>query len=277
MFWYILLFIAFALLFVTVYYGIKMRSNFLFFLYLAKKRTGKSTDICKKCLKYLKKGYDVYVNSDDIRINGVRHYNTQDLGKFDVKKAVIFIDEISIFYDNRQWKNTSADFISWLRGIGHDRLIVYAYSQTYDVDVKARKLADGIFIMRKYFNCITISRKLQKNIAIKDSAMNAESQIVDEIKFIPFFLPAATEILWLPKYIKYFDSFKDLQKGRSWMRYDVTVDGVTAPGSRNAVIKSFALPPMQLSTLLIMDVLDQHFSPTPTPITAPQAYSSPTD
>lgn len=256
MIWYILLFIVFYFLFVTIYYGIRLRSNFLFYLYLGKKRTGKSTHICKMAIKYLKKGYDVYVNSDDIKLNGVRHYKTQDLGSFDVKRAVLFIDEISLFYDNRNFKNTSKDFISWLRGIGHDKLIVYAYSQSYDCDSKIRTLADSVFLMRKYFNCYTVSRKLAKNIAIKDNAINAESQIVDEIKFIPFFLPGATSITFIPRWIKYFDSFADLQSGRAPLRYDVTYDGYNVAGSFSAVIRSLSAAPLTLVNIYLTASID---------------------
>lgn len=265
MIWYILLFIVFYFLFVTIYYGIKLRSNFLFYLYLGKKRTGKSTHICKMAIKYLKRGYDVYVNSDDIRINGVRHYRTQDLGSFDVKRAVLFIDEISLFYDNRNFKHTSKDFISWLRGIGHDKLIVFAYSQSYDCDSKIRTLADSVFLMRKYFNCYTVARKLQKNIAIKDSAINAESQIVDEIKFIPFFFPGATSITFIPHWIKYFDSFADLQSGRNPLQYVTTIDGYNVPGSFSAIIRSLSASPMTLTNIYVIASTDLLYSLCPSP------------
>lgn len=190
----------------------KYLSPYKLFLVLGKKGSGKSTLISKLAIKYLNRGYPVYTNCADCKINGVRIINTYDIGKYQLENCVVLIDEISVFYDNRRYKETSKEFIEWLRYMRHDRLIVWAFSQSYDCDKKIRTMADGIYILKKYFRVFSIARLVDKNINIKESAMDAESQIVDELKFVPFFLPGATRFTYIPKYVQYFDSFKKLHE-----------------------------------------------------------------
>lgn len=203
----------------------KYISPYKLYVFIGKKGAGKSSYIAKKAKWFIDHGYNVYCNCDDIKINGVHIFKTQDIGKYDMHDAIVFIDEISVFFDNRTYKQTSAEFIQWLRYMRHYKLIVYAFSQSYDMDKKIRVMADGIYIMRKYLRIFSISRMLDKNIAIKESALDCESQIVDELKFVPFFLPAATQFVFIPKYVRYFDSFKQLHHNQLPLPFKLVTDG----------------------------------------------------
>lgn len=55
--------------------------------------------------------------------------------------------------------------------------------------------------------------------------MTAESQIVDELNFTPWWLPGSIKITYIPRYIKYFDSFKDLQDYKENLPYKKVRDG----------------------------------------------------
>lgn len=190
-------------------------------LYIANKGAGKSTTLAKNVLKARRKGNNVYTNADDINISGTRIFNTFDLGNYHVEKAYILVDEVSLYFDNRNYKNTSKEFIQWLRSIRHDRLCVDLFTQSYDCDKKIRTMCDNIYIGYRYFRVLTVWRRLRKNVAIREAAMDASSQIVDNLNFTPWWIPGSIKITYIPKYIKYFDSFKKLQENQEPLKYKI--------------------------------------------------------
>lgn len=50
-------------------------------------------------------------------------------------------------------------------------------------------------------------RQVEKRITIKDSAIDADSQICDEVRFTPVLVPGALKTIWLPKYVDCFNSY----------------------------------------------------------------------
>lgn len=221
----ILRFILFALCVYLVLFTVwnfltlKYKQKDSLVLWIASIGQGKSSTLAKNCLKARKNGSVVYSNCDDINIDGVRIFDTMDLGEYRVQNAQIEIDEISVYYDNRNYKQTSKQFIKWLRYSRHERLNVNMYTQSYDVDKKIRTLCSAIWFGKKYFRVFTVWRKLRKEIAIKDDAINAESQIVDELAFQPWWIPGNIKITFIPKYINYFDSFKSLDGYKGDLKY----------------------------------------------------------
>lgn len=182
-------------------------------LFIAQKRCGKSCTIVKSCFNGLKHGRDVYCNCDDISIPGIKIFDVENLGKYSIRDAQIEIDEISMWYDNRNWKKNhqnNEEFVKLLRSAGHLRLQLNLYTQDYSVDKRIRQLADSVYIGRKYLRVLTVWRKLKKEIQIKESALDAESQIVDALDFVPWWKPGSIKLTWIPKYVGYFDSFKDI-------------------------------------------------------------------
>jgi hypothetical protein len=196
-------------------------------LFIANKGAGKSTTVRKFAQKYIRRKIPVYANMEDIKINGVHVYDTMDLGKYKVENAYIIVDEVSLFFDNRNYKQTSKEFIRWLRSVRHHKLRVDLFTQSYDCDKKIRTMCDDIYIGVKYFRVLTVWRRLRKNVAIKERAMDRESQIVDELKFTPWWVPGSILITYIPKYIKYFDSYKDLQEYDGQLKYTIVRDGYT--------------------------------------------------
>lgn len=86
-------------------------------------------------------------------------------------------------------------------------------------------MCDNIYIGTRYFRVLTVWRRLRKNVTIKEEAMTAESQIVDELNFTPWWMIGSIKITYIPRYIKYFDSFKDLQDYKENMTYREVKDG----------------------------------------------------
>lgn len=219
-------FIGFDILILTWHLlTIKYINPYTMDLYIGNKGCGKSSTMAKMILKNIKKGEIVYANADDIKIKNIRIYETLDLGRKKVEKAHLYVDEVSLFFDNRNYKNTSKEFIKWLREVRHNKLKVELFTQSYDCDKKIRTMCDNIYIGTRYFRILTIWRRLRKNVAIRTEGMTAESQIVDELKFTPWFLPGSIKITYIPKYIKYYDSFKDLQDYEENLQYKEVKEG----------------------------------------------------
>lgn len=219
----IVYFLLFLLIILIVWHFLtrKYINPYTMDLYIANKGAGKSTTLAKNVLKARRKGNNVYTNADDINISGTRIFNTFDLGNYHVEKAYILVDEVSLYFDNRNYKNTSKEFIQWLRSIRHDRLCVDLFTQSYDCDKKIRTMCDNIYIGYRYFRVLTVWRRLRKNVAIREAAMDASSQIVDNLNFTPWWIPGSIKITYIPKYIKYFDSFKKLQENQEPLKYKI--------------------------------------------------------
>lgn len=204
---------------------VKYINTYTMDLFIGNKGCGKSCTIAKMIKNDIKRNETVYSNSPDIKINDVRVYDTFDLGHKKAENSIIYVDEVSLFFDNRNYKNTSKEFIAWLREVRHNRLKVRLFTQSYDCDKKIRTMCDSIYIGKRYFRILTIWRRLRKNVAIKEEAMTAESQIVDELNFTPFWIPGSIKITFIPRYIKYFDSFKDLQDYKEYLPYHKVKEG----------------------------------------------------
>lgn len=67
-----------------------------------------------------------------------------------------------------------------------------------------------MWLYQSKFNVIGWCKKISKVPDIRENGMNAESQLVDVIKFDSIFTPHSRKITWFPKYIKYFDSYENL-------------------------------------------------------------------
>lgn len=182
--------------------------KYRFDLFVGKPGCGKTTMMVAEATKGIKKGRTVYSNIA-IDVPEVRVFHAEDigLGKYFEPESLVLIDEPNLYWDNRQFKSIKKDTIEWFRLYRHNRVTIKMYTQTFDIDKKLRALCSDIHICQKILGTITLIRRLQKNIKIKDSALDAESQIVDELKFVPIFMPGAFKINFIPKWTKYFDSY----------------------------------------------------------------------
>ena len=199
-------------------------------LIIGKKGSGKSTDITKKALAIKRHPTYVYYDKDYSK-NFFRNFrkarwhiysnmplNIPDLDYilFDGKQlgdfypeehSILFLDEINLLWDNRQFKEFKPSTQEFFRTNRKARVKCYLYSQTFDTDKKVRSLVDRLTLCRNFMGIFTMSRQISKIVTIKESALNADSQVVDNLQFAPFFYPGAVKFTFLPKYIKYHDSY----------------------------------------------------------------------
>lgn len=189
-------------------------------IFIAALGAGKSTTITAMCKKDIKRKRNCAVNCDDIQLKGLMHYKTEDLGYDEIHGFNIYIDEGSLFFDNRrymsdkEYRARSNEFVSWLRGIRHDNNNILLFTQSYDVDKKLRTLASSIWIGYRFCRVFTVWRRLKKSVALRDDALSADTQISDKLVFVPLIIPGAFKIVFLPFHVHQFDSYKSLKTYR---------------------------------------------------------------
>lgn len=196
---------VFGLYFVFDLLTRKYLTHFKLFMILGLKGSGKSTYFAKMMKQYLKKGWNVYFDSPSCRIPGVRIFDANDFGTFvPAPRSVVFFDEAGITFDARKFKTLKDSVRDLFKLQRHYEFIVYLGSQDFDVDVKLRKLCDGLFLQVKKFRVFSVGKRIVRRIGLVDATAEGESRIVDNLEWAPFWTWTWT---YIPKYTKDNDSF----------------------------------------------------------------------
>lgn len=219
--WIIIILILF---FYWLYWAIRMANFFKFIIVVGKMGSGKTTLLTKQALKYKKSKrliwddkihkfrfvkLNIYSNSE---IKGIDYndFNPKELGiTFKPKQySVLFIDERSIFWSNRKFKSIPEETLTFMKQLRKHHCRIYLYSQSFNVDKVMRDLSQEMWLCKSFLITWSLSRRILKAPTIKESAIDAESQLVDNIKFAPIIIPGNMHLTWIPRWIKYFDSFQ---------------------------------------------------------------------
>lgn len=181
---------------------------------------GKSTVLAKighKEITRLKKHYR-NVFTVNIDIVGCTKITKSDVQKFKFNNDLILWDEITLDYDNRNFKEfTQEDKEFWLlhRHMGVD--VIYATQNYENVDKKIRDLTMELWYMSKsvvpLLGQFTTSKRIYRNITINE--MNSDLTMGYRFcNFIEGLFVKNFEIVFRRLYYKYFDSFDllELQK-----------------------------------------------------------------
>lgn len=194
-------------IFVFMRWAYKYRNPYKLYFVFGKKGSGKSSYLAKLALQYTKKGWIVYTNVSDLRISGVRIISdVSELGDFvPTSNSVMLLDEVSLVWDNRNFKNFKDSTKEFFRLQRHYKCIVYLFSQTFDVDKKIRDLADNMYLATQFFGRWSLLREINKSIVLTDASSEAESRIAENLSFRSIFYWRLT---YLPYWQKYFNSFE---------------------------------------------------------------------
>lgn len=184
----------------------KYKNPYKLYMYFGKKGCGKTTHICKTAMKYQRKGnFNIYTTEF---IPDTFHIDYRDIGEIQFPRgSVLLVDEVGMIWDNRDFKKFSKSVRDFFKLQRHYGVTVYLYSQCFDIDKKLRDLCDELYIMKSYFNCISVCKKIRKDLTIVEAFGEAESRITDDLKLVPFIVPGSRSFTYLPKYHKYFDSY----------------------------------------------------------------------
>lgn len=203
--------IIFCLVWLAIFFGLgycvrKYDNPYKLIFIFGKKGAGKSCYMVHEMLRLQKRGWNIYTDMQDIYIPGVRIISVSDLicGAPEPHSA-IFLDEVGISMDNRNYKNFPAglrDFFKYLRKM---KCRLYMNSQAYDVDKKVRDTVDGMVLQTSLANCISISRPIRRSVTLTESTAQADSRIADDLKFCGLL---SWRVYWMPSYFKYFNSLE---------------------------------------------------------------------
>lgn len=161
-------------------------------------------------MDYLKKGWNVYSTE---HCPGTYQISYQDIG---VKKippnSVVIVDEVGMIWDSRNFKNFPSHVRDYFKLQRHYKHVVILASQTFDVDKKIRDLADEMYLVNKRFRVFSYAKKILRKTVLVESkySKDGDSKISEDLEFdsLLFFWAGSRKFTFIPKYIKYFDSFK---------------------------------------------------------------------
>ncbi len=205
MFWIILISICLPFIFLSLY-SKKWNNPFTLTFLFGRKGAGKSSYMVKQMIFYQKRGWTIYTDLQGVNIPGVRLFNITDLEFCSPPpKSCVFLDEVGLSMDNRNYKNFSNGLRDWYALQRHYKCRVFVNSQAFDVDKKVRDRVDHFLFLQKFFGCITLVRPIIQTVKPNDmSSEDCDSPIKSGYKWGSLF---SWRLLWLPRYAKRFDSF----------------------------------------------------------------------
>lgn len=208
MFWIYFSIIFFLLILRFSYLCFKFRNPYKLVMVFGKKGSGKTTLLTKLALQALKKGFPVYTTID---VPGCIKFDVQDVGRCGFPpESVIFIDEVGMIWDNRDYKKFRTDVRDYFKLQRHYRNTVYLFSQTFDVDVKLRNLTDAMYLCTCHFGWLSMARRIRRMITIVNPQGDSESRIADSMEFVPLwqsiFGAGSLKFTYIPRWSRYFDS-----------------------------------------------------------------------
>lgn len=97
---------------------------------------GKTTLLTKFAIKYIQKGYKVFSN---VEIFGAYILDPADIGFVQFPpNSVLLIDEVSLIWDNRNFKSFKPEVAKYFRLMRHYKNIVIMFSQNFDIDLRQK-------------------------------------------------------------------------------------------------------------------------------------------
>lgn len=205
-----------CIIFFLLYHVWRYRNPYKLIMVFGKKGSGKTTMITKLAMRYAKRGRPCF---STVPVPGVFLFDPSRLGINSIPpEAVIFVDEVGMIWDSRDFKNFKNHTRDYFKLQRHYHHTVYLFSQSFDIDKKLRDLTDQMYLVKNFCNCFSVARRITKKITIVHAGKNAqgESHLADDMEFdsILLFWCGSIQFTYIPKYAKYFDSFvvPDLQE-----------------------------------------------------------------
>lgn len=179
---------------------------------------GKTTMLAKlaydACYKKRSPYKQVYGN---IALTGIKNYiqiQATDLGKYMLEDCLILIDEGTLQFDSRDYKNFSKAFVEFFMLHRHYNADVAIFTQGWDaIDKKIRLVCDRVYYLHKSFLTgwyKTIVWRIPYGILIpsKDSNGDKYGEIIQGYYKPPVLVRLFTPNLKRPRYYPYFDSWE---------------------------------------------------------------------
>lgn len=203
--------IIFAVLGVYIVLTQKYVNPYKLIFLFGKKGSGKSTMLQKLTYRYVKRGWTVYsteAREGDELVNRIEP--TQIFDYQFPPKSCILIDEVSLIWDNRDFKKMDKRVIEWFRYQRHHKCRVYFFSQTFDIDKKLRDLADEMYLVNKYFRVLVVASHIVRKPVVVHPGPESPARIDDDMvvdgPLLTFF--GGKLFAFIPYWSRKFDSYK---------------------------------------------------------------------
>lgn len=202
LFWFFVFYIGLIL------YARKYRNPYTLNMYFGKKGCGKSTYIAKLAIRYLRRGFHVYVTSP---LPGCIFLPPELVGVTHVPpNSVLLIDEVGMIWDNRNFKNFSSDVRDFFKLQRHYKVTVHMFSQAWDIDKKLRDLCDNLYIVTNVMGVFSYRKHVIKKFVVTEPTGDTPGSIMESLRIdsplFAFF--GARGFTFIPRYVKFFDSFE---------------------------------------------------------------------
>lgn len=187
----------------------KYRNPYKLRLVFGKKGSGKTTLLVKEAVRSMRQGKQVY---STVYIPGAHLFNVQEVGHYTFPpESVVFIDEVGMIWDNRNFKAFRPEVRDWFKLQRHYHVSVWLFSQAADIDLKLRMLMDEMYLCTCHMGFLSVARKIKRTITIVHPSGDSEARIADDIDFVPiwFSLFGAKSAIftYIPNWVKFYDSF----------------------------------------------------------------------
>lgn len=205
------LFLLFLFLFIFVFCLVTRNyvNPYKLIFVFGKKGSGKSTLLTKLAIQYSKKKWSVYTTEN---IPGTQNISDprQIFCMNFPEKSCIFIDEVSLIWDNRDFKSMDKRVIEWFRYQRHHKCRVYFFSQTFDIDKKLRDLADDMFLVNKFLRVFVVAKHIVRKPVVvhpgPDSPARIDDDMVVDGPLLTLF--GGRIFAFIPHWAKFFDSHR---------------------------------------------------------------------
>lgn len=187
---------------------VKYLSPYTLDIYFGRKGCGKSSTLQHLADKYNRKGWRCFCDIGNTFQDFVTEIDCDVIYKYKLPhNSVVFIDEINLKWDNREFKKFDKRLQKYFRKQRHKRVKVIMFSQTYDCDLKIRNLADRLILLNKRFRILTVGTPYVKAPVVLSSLdTHTEGRISDDFIKLPFW---QKELTFIPKWVSKYDSFED--------------------------------------------------------------------
>lgn len=214
---------------------------------------GKSTMYAKLAHRYLSHGYHVY-GTDPITVFikdkktrkktpvSVTEVKVDQLYRYQFPPdSVILVDEGGTIFHNRNFKNFDKRNILFFKRYRHDKLIIWFWSQSFDIDLVIRNLVSQFWICERYLRCWSVCRRLIMKPVVVHPSEDAPARISDDFVEDPKLLKpilGGMMVTFIPHWVKMFDSFELPENQLALRDIDLSDDPVPySPPARISVLK----------------------------------------
>lgn len=183
-------------------------------LYFGLPGAGKTTVMAYLAKKAVKsKRYENVYSNVPLQIKGVTFIDNDCIGKYQLEKGIILIDEAIIFADARRYKDFDKDKVKYFMLHRHYKVDICLFSQQWDgIDRKIRCITDRVYYVYKtklLGKLFTYFYRIPYDIIIPDRKDGSDKlgEIVQGYIQPPWYVKLFKTRVFRPFYYKYFDSF----------------------------------------------------------------------